>query len=374
MPIPFRWRLSDLTTDEPVTECMEIDGLFTGLTFPVEPTYENYTLLGCEPDGRLQAVIDSGEPSWFGNLTLEAPEAWSPVQTLESLLDIRIVGHRPAADGSGRLDVEIAGHREPDTANADGSVAPDIPNWFLFDGDEPVGECRAIAGLFHKRTPAWPPGPPVTLLGCRPGPAGFVEAEITHVRVDGTAHDLAWGQRIVGKVIATSPSALGDGLVDVALDARIPEPLAANERALWDMWRAGGPAEPNQWAALDRSGRHLWVQTAAVHRVRAPDKPEGMVYHLDGRHVTDFDGFCCAIGEAINGPGGWFGGDLFWLHENAATGDGGATPGFSLVWHDSEVARRHLVAGYDRKGWTANVTFDGLVAYLTRDGVQVELR
>ena len=73
------------------------------------------------------------------------------------------------------------------------------------------------------------------------------------------------------------------------------------------------------------------------------------MYHLDGRYVTDFDAFFCAIGEAINGPGGWFGGDLFWLHENAATGDEGATPGFRLIWHHSEVARTHLVSGYDRK-------------------------
>jgi hypothetical protein len=43
------------------------------------------------------------------------------------------------------------------------------------------------------------------------------------------------------------------------------------------------------------------------------------VYHLDGRYVTDDDGFYRAIGEAVNGPGGWFGGDLFWLHENAAS-------------------------------------------------------
>lgn len=127
-------------------------------------------------------------------------------------------------------------------------------------------------------------------------------------------------------------------------------------------------------AKLDRSDRYLWVRAAAVHRRHAPDKPAGTVYHLDGRYVTDFDAFFCAIGEAINGPGGWFGGDLFWLHENAATGDGGATPGFRMIWHNSEVARTHLVTGYDRKSWQPTVTFNDLVRYLTEDGVQLELR
>jgi hypothetical protein len=198
-------------------------------------------------------------------------------------------------------------------------------------------------------------------------------AELAHVRVDGTIHKLGPGQRVSGSVVATRPSILGDDLVDITLNARIPEPLAANDRPLYDMWRFGGPTEPNLWAELDRSDRYLWVRAAAVHRIYAPDKPAGTVYHLDGRHVTDYDGFYCAIGEAVNGPGGWFGGDLFWLHEHAATGDGGATPGFRLIWHDSEVARTHLTPGHDRKSWLPAVTFDDLVHYLIKDGVQLEL-
>jgi hypothetical protein len=95
--------------------------------------------------------------------------------------------------------------------------------------------------------------------------------------------------------------------------------------------------------------------------------------HPGELHITDFDAFFCAIGEAINGPGGWFGGGLFWLHE-AAIGGSGATPGFHLVWHDSELARTHLIPGYDRKGWLPATTFDDLVRCLTEDGVHVELR
>ncbi|MEV4280679.1 hypothetical protein [Actinoplanes xinjiangensis] len=84
-----------MSTGEPIAECTEIDGLFTDLTFPVEPVFERYTLLRGEPSGRLRAVVDSGGP---------------------------------ASDGSGRLDIELEGHREPDTANDGGTVAPDIPN------------------------------------------------------------------------------------------------------------------------------------------------------------------------------------------------------------------------------------------------------
>ncbi|MEV4510867.1 hypothetical protein AB0K00_18075 [Dactylosporangium sp. NPDC049525] len=395
MSVPLRWRLLDNETGATVTDCTDIDGLFVDRVFPVEPLYERYTLVSCAPSGPLLAAINGTGPAWFGNFGIEGahvpgqpvsescePGCMGCYGILEELLDVRVVGHRPAADGPDLFDIELEGHRRDDDNNLGGSVAPAVFGyrliaWSSVNGsvEEPsAGECRDIAGLFHERPEIWPPGPPLTLLGCRPGLSGSIDAELAHVRIDGTIHKVGWGQRVSGRVVATRPSTLDDALVDVTLNAQIPEPMAANERQLWDMWRSGGPTEPNLWAELDRSDRYLWVRAAAVHRIYAPDKPAGTVYHLDGRYVTDYDAFFCAIGEAVNGPGGWFGGDLFWLHENAATGDGGATPGFHMIWHNSEVARTHLVPGFDRKSWMPAVTFDDLVRYLIEDGVQLELR
>ncbi|GAA4608167.1 hypothetical protein BJY16_006703 [Actinoplanes octamycinicus] len=384
MPNPPRWRLLDNTSGATLTECAEIDGLSTDRVFPVEPAYERYTLLGCAPAGPLRAALDGTGPAWLGNLGLggvHAPEPCQPgcydcYSIGEELLDVRVIGHRPAEDGSGLLDIELEGHRRDDDNNAGGTAAPQVSGYRLITDDEQrAGQCRDISGLFHERPEIWPQGPLVTLLGCRPGlPASF-NAELAHVRVDGTVHHLGrWGLGLSGRILDTRPSRLGEGLVDIGLAARFPSPLAAGERPLWDMWRAGGPAETNQWAALDRSGRYLWIRAARIHRIHAPDKPAGTVYHLDGRHITDYDAFYCAMGEAINGPGGWFGGDPFWLHENAGTGDGGATPGFRLIWHHSDVARTHLVPGYDRKSWGPAVTFDDLVRFLHEDGVQLDLR
>ncbi|SBT39252.1 barstar family protein [Micromonospora auratinigra] len=391
MPNPPRWRLLDMNTDVTLTECADVDGLFVDHVFPVEPDYERYTLVGCAPSGPLRAAVDGTGPAWLGNVLLEGAhvpdvpvshrcgdgcaECWD---IMEELLDVRVVGHRTTGDGSGRLDIDLDGHRRDSDSNGGGTRPPTVAGHRLFtcSGTEETaaGECRDVTNLFHARPEVWPEGPPLTLRGCRTALTGPVEAELAHVRVDGTVNSMGWGHRVVGNVLDVAPSALGDDLVDITLDARIPEPLAANDRPLWDMWRAGGPTEPNGWAPLERSDRHLWVRAAAIHRIHAPDKPAGTVYHLDGRFVTDYDAFYCAIGEAINGPGGWFGGDLFWLHENAATGDGGATPGFRLVWHHSEVARAHLVPGYDRKSWDRAVTFDDLVQFLTQEGVRLELR
>ncbi|GIE78502.1 hypothetical protein Aph02nite_44520 [Actinoplanes philippinensis] len=393
MPIPLRWRLLDIESGETVTECSDIDGLFTDRVFPAPPVYEHYTLVGCRPTGPLRAAIDGTGPDWLGILVVEpvhvpgrpADEPCDPGAchecgfSVEELLDVRLVGHRPAADGSDRLDVDLTGHRFDGHNNRHGTTAPEAFGYRLLvtgiddRADERAGDCGDITGLFRQRADPWPPGPPVTLLGCRPGPTGSIEAELAHVRTDGTVSSMPGEHNVRGKIVATRPSAHGDGLVDLTLDGPIMEPLAGVDRALWDMWRSGGPTRPHLWAALDRGGRRRWVRAAALHRSHEPDKPAGTVYHLDGRHVTDEDAFYCALGEAINGPGGWFGTDLFWVHE-CATGDGGATPGFRLIWHDSSVARAHLVPGYDRFTWRAALTFDYLVQFLIEEGVKVELR
>jgi hypothetical protein len=281
--IPMCWRLVGVTTGASLTDCMDIDGIFVDRVFPVQPRYERHTLLSCTPSGPLLAAIDGTGPAWFGNVVIDGAhvpgrpvnESCEPgcngcYDTMEELLDVRVVGHRPAADGSGLLDIDLDGHRRDGDNNHGGTLAPAVFGyrvivWSAVDGSDPgetpAGECRDIAGLFHDRPDSWPPGPPLTLLGCRPGLTGSFQAELAHLRVDGTVHTMSWGQRVFGTVVATRPSTLG-----------------------------------------------------------------------------------------------------------------GATPGFRMVWHHCDVARTHLVSGYDRKSWSPAVTFDDLVRYLTDDGVQLELR
>ncbi|MFC8527213.1 barstar family protein [Nocardia sp. NPDC057227] len=62
---------------------------------------------------------------------------------------------------------------------------------------------------------------------------------------------------------------------------------------------------------------------------------------LDGRFVTDRSGFFCAIGEAVNGPGGYFGSDLDGLAD-CLRGGFGATPRFALTWLGFDLSGLHL--------------------------------
>jgi hypothetical protein len=125
-------------------------------------------------------------------------------------------------------------------------------------------------------------------------------------------------------------------------------PDLAAER-VWDEWRAGPPASRSLWAGLPAGRREAWLEVVSSYRPNDPlrrgehgvgpsGRPEVV---LDGRHVTDLASFFCAIGEAVNGPGGYFGSNPMALTDCLAGGWGIDGP-FTLVWANSAVAQAHL--------------------------------
>ncbi|MFF2660214.1 barstar family protein [Kitasatospora sp. NPDC058032] len=67
------------------------------------------------------------------------------------------------------------------------------------------------------------------------------------------------------------------------------------------------------------------------------------VYVLDGTRIGTTDDFWRAIGEAVNGPGGYFGRNLDALAD--CLGGGFGTPDdddFVVEWHDHRPSREHL--------------------------------
>lgn len=76
-------------------------------------------------------------------------------------------------------------------------------------------------------------------------------------------------------------------------------------------------------------------------RVGGFDRPAGCVYHPDGIHVTDEAAFYLAMGEAVNGPGGYFGCNLDAM-DDCLRGRFGARTPFTVVLSDFQVARESL--------------------------------
>ncbi|MFI9326120.1 barstar family protein [Kitasatospora sp. NPDC052868] len=103
-----------------------------------------------------------------------------------------------------------------------------------------------------------------------------------------------------------------------------------------------------------------------------PAHPAPAAYRLEGRGITDRAAFYTALGAALNGPGGYFGGNLDALAD-CLRGGFGPRPPFTLVWADADTARRHLT-GQVFIGERRLDYFDAILDTLRAGGVAVELR
>ncbi|MFB8003703.1 barstar family protein [Nocardia sp. NPDC056000] len=105
-------------------------------------------------------------------------------------------------------------------------------------------------------------------------------------------------------------------------------------------------------------------------RTPLPDDPPGTRYELDGTHIVDEDTFYCAIGEAVNGPGGYFGWNLD-AFEDCTRGGFGATTPFTIVWNESATARTHLGRRTNRDD---SSIFDIIMEICAQHRIEVLLR
>ncbi|MDI3419625.1 barstar family protein [Streptomyces luteolus] len=244
----------------------------------------------------------------------------------------------------------------------EGTPVPDQPDYpqrpllspgFRLCGDEPWdtarelpwGTARDLARVYEE--PPTQQETAVRLLGCTPRNA-------LRRALDAGEEDLGsavlrrldrFGEpvqdAVEGEVTTWIPSARGPGRVDLTLQPLAERPPSA-AHDVWELWADGRPGLPNLWARCDEPGRRFWLTTALANRARtAEDAAPGTTFHLDGRHIIDEAAFFCALGEAVNGPGGYFGWGLDALAD-CLCGHFGARRPFALVWHDAHIARRCL--------------------------------
>ncbi|MFE1594943.1 barstar family protein [Nocardia sp. NPDC058705] len=138
-----------------------------------------------------------------------------------------------------------------------------------------------------------------------------------------------------------SVAAMSGDRFDVRLTGIGSREWSSISAALWRERQVGGPTEMNTWVGLPRSGCREWLSVALAAGSRAQvdhqltDRQAGVCYTLDAAHIDDEVSFFCALGEAINGPGGYFGAGLDGMAD-CLCGDFGATVPFSIRcddWH-----------------------------------------
>jgi len=226
----------------------------------------------------------------------------------------------------------------------------------------------------------------VRLAGCLP--QGGLLKSVQHVGSRRALAGNAWfelldgdgvtmGSYFVGEVtvVDVRPSTRGAGLVDLTVTLWCRDALPGSE-AVWDLVRTGRLDRTGMWHGLAPEDRHAWLSVAlwsrGYRRRGRPDAPAGRVFTVDGRHIVDEDSFYCAIGEAVNGPGGYFGWNLSAL-DDCLSGGWGATTPFTLHWDHSTEARTRLAERLPGDGREV-VLFDLLLEILGERGVSVVLR
>jgi hypothetical protein len=249
----------------------------------------------------------------------------------------------------------------------------------VHDGRRWLGSCQE----FSRVLPSEQSAPPLVLQGLAQGD------QLREALVKGTRRALdleqaalqiqddqgePLAQRLLSaRVSSWRPSSYGTDLIDLELGGELFTPVPGDARPIGEWWFGGPPDTQGAWAGLDTRRRGAWldlVQERAFRRTR-PDRPAGQGYELDGRYVTDEPGLHLALGEAVNGPGGYFGGCLAAL-DDRLRGNFGYTAPATLLWRDAATAPKYLSQALSPDGRPFDL-FGGVLDVLAQGGIRVTL-
>lgn len=335
--------------------CVEAEGLFG------EPRRGTYELFGW---------VDEGAElrGWAGSRVWlvpddEALDAWL-------LEDAESVGQFPGTDSlvlAGLDDYEgpPEGHTGPVRVH---------------DGHRWLGSCRA----FTRVLPPEQAAPPLVLRGLAQsdqlrtalmkGTRRALDLEEAAFEIRDDQGEPITDRLLWARVGAWRSSSYGTDLIDLELDGEFFTPVPEYARPIWERWLAGPPDNPGAWARLDTRGRGAWLDLVRERACRRAhrDRPTRHAYVLDGRHITDEPGLYLALGEAVNGPGGYFGGCMAALDDCLRGGTFGYTAPATLLWRHAVTAREHLSETLTPDGQPYNL-FAEILDVLGEGGMNIAL-
>ncbi|EHS58247.1 barstar family protein [Paenibacillus sp. Aloe-11] len=125
------------------------------------------------------------------------------------------------------------------------------------------------------------------------------------------------------------------GIFNLELKGTLETKPTSIELRLWKLLKGTRSLEHNIWQAFSKEERSGWLNVIRMYSV--PDyslrDKQGEVYTLDGKYISDFTTFFIALGEAINGPGGYYGFSLDSLADCLCGGFGAIGP-FTIHWQN----------------------------------------
>ncbi len=114
-------------------------------------------------------------------------------------------------------------------------------------------------------------------------------------------------------------------------------------QAIWSRWRRGSIL-PGEWTRYPAAQHGDWLHV--VQNAWFTSGKRAMRYNtgdivIDGQGLSSEDSFYCALGEAANGPGGYFGSNLDAL-DDCLRSEPASTPPYPVVWNAAAESRRTL--------------------------------
>lgn len=145
-----------------------------------------------------------------------------------------------------------------------------------------------------------------------------------------------------------------EGTVDITWRGSLEEVLSNKEIEIWNKWRISYPLKKNEWSNLSEDGRRAWLKVVKNYNINTLKcyEMQEKIFYLDGTYVTDYPSFFCALGEAINGTGGYYGFDIYSLID-CFHGGFGATVPFTLIWKNHQIAKKCL----DTNSWVKEINY-----------------
>ncbi|WP_329443180.1 barstar family protein [Streptomyces canus] len=341
--IPVRYVVKDNDDENILIRCAGAEGLFWDAELPIK---EPLVLVGCVPRGPLSAALDCQPDKasrQLGDLRIEVWDAGRPIEWWD-LFDASVEASHPNSDDPSLMDVSVQAHVAG--AGDDITDSPILPTYKLFKGDYLLAD-SFLAVNFHRTEQHQATGNKIKLIGCQAS-----ESLIDPLDESMPAKDVQLlALNRTGRIMARMPltlnvarsyaSKIGRDLIDIENSNGVYDPPPTLARPIWEYWYNGNPEIANEWAQLATEGRREWLNLAFENRVITEIDRSGGTYDLDGKHVTDIPGLHCAIGEALFGPGGYFGKD--WRSFNDCLAGGfGVVPPFKLVWNSSGTAFQNL--------------------------------
>ncbi|ALA41296.1 barnase inhibitor [Paenibacillus peoriae] len=153
-----------------------------------------------------------------------------------------------------------------------------------------------------------------------------------------------------------------------------PSPV---ELRLWEFLKGAQSLENNIWQGFSKEERSGWLNVTRIHSASnhfARLDKRGEVYTLDGEYISDFTTFFIALGEAINGPGGYYGFSLDSISDCLCGGFGTVGP-FTIHWKNVHYFLERFEEEWDQEGrcyrFSPQQYFTDLLTILVSGGVTV---